>query len=162
MSDTWTDNGFSSLEAMDTAHQHVLLLVERAFQHNPYIMVVWDLGCGNGLLLHKIKGLHPKIFAAGIDSSREKTEKGQKLYTDVRFAVHNINDVIPSGDLHIISVNRFNEDHSGRLLQNLINFGKIVIIYSYDSKPLIDITKKFLLKRFQVLANAEQGIVLTK
>lgn len=162
MPDTWTDNGFSSLEAMDEAHQRVLLLVERAFQINPKIMVTWDLGCGNGLLLHKIKGLHSNLFVAGIDNDWEKCRNGQKLFSDVKFACHNINNVIPSSDLHLISVNRLIEDKAGLLFVNLLNFVKILVLYSYNAKPLSEYLKKFEVKNFKYEWPEPHGAIIYK
>jgi hypothetical protein len=63
----WTDNGFSSKEAMDAAHARILA----AIGPGPFRCVV-DFGCGNGALLRKI----PAERRIGVESDGKKRSTG--------------------------------------------------------------------------------------
>ena len=62
----WSDNGFSDPDAMRQAHKLLLnVLVETL----PKGARVVDLGCGNGLLMRRLKSARPDVAIAGIDSN---------------------------------------------------------------------------------------------
>lgn len=65
--DIWTDNGFSTLEAMDAAH--AVLLEAAQLQDLVGWAEVVDLGCGNGHLLHRIASSWPKFQLYGIEQN---------------------------------------------------------------------------------------------
>jgi len=64
--DTWSDNGFSSLEAMNDAHG--VLLDATPFAELKPGAVVLDLGCGNAELLARLGDLVPNLELIGIEA----------------------------------------------------------------------------------------------
>jgi len=63
----WADNGFSSLEAMNEAHENLLETISSlSLESGSHVI---DLGCGNGALLQKILKINPDIVPYGIDLS---------------------------------------------------------------------------------------------
>lgn len=64
----YADNGFRSLEAMDTEHEPVLKLASATLSEAAGNVL--DLGCGNGVLLKKIYHSNRNIIPWGVDKSR--------------------------------------------------------------------------------------------
>lgn len=77
----WTDNGFSSREAMDQAHNVIVDVIgqhrddERLLIDDPTIAIIIDLGCGNGRLLQRIITLFPAPIAYGIEQDRARARR---------------------------------------------------------------------------------------
>ncbi len=67
----WTQNGFSTLEGMEAAHDVLLEVLRKGCKSAPagYLM---DPNCGNGILLEKIGRLLPKLVRCGIEIDRER------------------------------------------------------------------------------------------
>lgn len=68
----WSDNGFSSREAMDTAHA-ALLAVTSEIVAGP----VLDLGCGNGSLLEKLVERTPIVRPHGIELDQDRVDRAR-------------------------------------------------------------------------------------
>jgi len=62
----WTDNGFAEPTAMRRAHRQLINVLEGDV---PRGLGVFDLGCGNGLLVRKLKQRRPDIRIGGIDAN---------------------------------------------------------------------------------------------
>jgi len=121
----WTDNGFSSKEAMDRAHAMLLEQLARCTGE------VLDLGAGNGLLLSKIgRGI-------GIESDAGKAVRARAAGRDVRTG--RIQDVAALVDgsfvLALLSVRRLEEftpDETARVSDWLAGHVRQILLYSYD------------------------------
>ncbi len=77
--DTWyyTDNGFGSRRSMDVAHKPLEELAVVTLSKCP--VNVLDLGCGNGALLQKIRGVCPDVEPFGIDVEPERIGHARML-----------------------------------------------------------------------------------
>ena len=73
----WTDNGFSSLKAMEKAHA----VVVSAAAHGNGPRSVLDLGCGNGMLARKLAGTSGR--AAGVESDPDRAARSARYLDDV-------------------------------------------------------------------------------
>lgn len=73
----WTDNGFSSLEAMERAHA----IVVSAAPPNGDGRSVLDLGSGNGMLARKLAG--SKGRAVGVESDAGRAARSARYLDDV-------------------------------------------------------------------------------
>ncbi len=67
----WTDNGFTSLEAMEEAHETIAAAAGTVFPRT-----VLDLGCGNGLLARKLAGLAGRAIGIEADPDRARRAEG--------------------------------------------------------------------------------------
>lgn len=127
----WTDNGFSSREAMNAAHDMVIASLPHSYDGR---MRVLDLGCGNGLLLKKIadRGASDVL---GVESD---PARAARAVAPVR--VGQIRDlaslVTEQFDVALISARRFRE----MTLEELDAFNAWAqthlaarLIYSYDT-----------------------------
>jgi hypothetical protein len=112
-----SDNGFQSTAAMDAAHA-MLLGALRA--DRPLGRVV-DLGCGNGLLLQKVKD----EFGHGVEGV-EHMEKAA-LVPVLRQSIATWSD---TADTLIVSVRRFEENPG--LRERCLRSARQVLEYSYD------------------------------
>lgn len=75
------DNGFSSVVAMNEAHQPVVEAAVRALGDlgdGPHAVV--DLGCGNGALLAKVADAVPGIVPFGVDSDPTRLAHATELH----------------------------------------------------------------------------------
>lgn len=68
--DTWTDNGFGSMAAMDRAHETVLKVVPKEARH------AIDLGCGDGRLLYRFSSTRGAGVRRGVELDRGRQERG--------------------------------------------------------------------------------------
>lgn len=66
----WRDNGFASPEGMRAAHDPI---VRAVVEHAPAAARICDLGCGNGLLLRRVKMRRPDVSIAGVDLDETAT-----------------------------------------------------------------------------------------
>jgi hypothetical protein len=126
----WADNGFSTKPAMDAAHQMVLDAIGKA----PGLEVI-DLGCGNGRLLEKIKG----VFKVGVEQDPARAARGIARGNDIR--VGRIQDVATlakhSFGLALISQRRLDEFTPDELVAfhawARSHVAEVLVTYSYDT-----------------------------
>jgi SAM-dependent methyltransferase len=76
-----TDNGFSSVFAMDSAHKPVVEVCLSILEANKAVNVL-DLGCGNGALLKKIKNANSNVTPYGIDHDSLRIEHAHAVLPD--------------------------------------------------------------------------------
>lgn len=74
-----SDNGFSSRLAMDKTHRPI---VELAAALAGRFGNVLDLGCGNGILLDKVRQANPDIVPFGLELEAGRVEHARQLYPD--------------------------------------------------------------------------------
>ena len=72
------DNGFSSVEAMATAHEPIVAAATAVL--SPDGGSVLDLGCGNGALLQKIYQANPTIVPFGLEIDNGRVTHARQLY----------------------------------------------------------------------------------
>ena len=119
----WTDNGFSSLKAMEEAHNKIIDFIKPLFPKS-----IIDFGCGNMRLVN----ICARLFGArvvGVDSDSTKDPTILSDIFDVR--------VGESFDLALISVNRVNEqpEKAKAWLEELRVNVKYLLVYTYDDGP---------------------------
>lgn len=120
----WTDNGFSSMEAMEQAHNKLIDFVKPLFPRS-----IIDFGCGNSRLLH----IMARLFGARVDGVDLDPDKNPTLCSDI-FDVR-LGDAY---DLALISVARFKETSPERCnawLEDLRASVKYLLVYSYEDGP---------------------------
>lgn len=126
----WKLNGFKDLQSMNTAHQVIL----DAIGYIGPDTLVTDLGCGNGLLLSKIRDKF-KCNIVGVDNNSIAIRYAEQHF-NIPIINANISDHDKWKDLKstiiLISQNRFEE---GFKLPVDVYVGS-VIIYTYDNKKL--------------------------
>lgn len=82
----WTDNGFSSLEAMDEAH-NILLDAAPILKLKPGATVL-DLGCGNGRLLQRLGAFEPELNLYGIEAHADRCRRAGSLAGRISVTVY--------------------------------------------------------------------------
>lgn len=132
--DTWSANGFSSLEAMNKAHDFVVKHLG-----NLSFKSILDLGCGNGLLLKKVQDNPPRLsHIYGIDSDTSKFPVVKLDYwshTSIKNFCVDFHG-IETSDVIMISYERFieSEDCMGLFNKLLATTNKYLVITSYNGK----------------------------
>ncbi len=137
----FTDNGFSSLQAMQQCHQPILELVKQALNGEP--ATVLDLGCGNGALLKKIYEENEQVVPFGIDCDEARIGHAHDLHSEYRqnFMAGDIfyNDQLwgegRSYSLVIFMPGRLLEvqpEQKEYLLRQLRSCSEKVLVYAYD------------------------------
>lgn len=135
------DNGFSSGYAMDMSHQPILNLACSCLSQSSSRIL--DLGCGNGVLLHKIWFNHQNVIPCGIDVIPEKIAHAKLLLPEYEdnFATANIFDVESfwssneEYSLVILMLGRLIEVppiQINQLLSRLKDQTSQVLVYAYD------------------------------
>ncbi|KKK99645.1 hypothetical protein LCGC14_2630690, partial [marine sediment metagenome] len=121
----WTDNGFSSLEAMERAHDVVTSVLP------PASRAVLDLGCGNGMLARKLAGAKGKAWGIESDDGRV-TRSGSYLDAVIRgdFIQKYYNRAWSDADVVILMPGRLIEWPSVRLL-HWLRASKILLVCAY-------------------------------
>jgi len=136
--DNWTDNGFRSLSAMTKAHDVILKLMGLIPEST--VPKVYDLGCGNGLLLQKARAVFPEAKMHGVEIDEKVAAKAKTLLDDVTIGdLREVKWWTPPYGLIIISMARLDEmDKEGRelLLNYLMNGSEYFIVYSYAGEPI--------------------------
>lgn len=132
--DTWSDNGFSDPVAQERAHETLLKVVSSIYCDSGRVL---DLGCGNGLLLEKVRTKHPYLIPYGVEIDPYRFEQAKDR---LRNNVHNcpIQDVREYLDVDfqitLVSMQRFQEtpvEEIDVFLTHLRNHTKFLIVYSY-------------------------------
>jgi hypothetical protein len=163
------DNGFSSFEYQETAHKVVTDAVFWAIGEARN-KSVFDLGCGNGLLLEKLR-IMSSCKAIGVDSGDGKIGRGKYYHPEL---------ILDIGDLYdpeiwkyqvgisMLSSNRLMEvdPHAGKALaEKMMKESEFVVLYSYegDLDPLLEITETFFAPwkaRWTATDNKTKAVVL--
>ncbi|MEA2489213.1 MAG: hypothetical protein QOH21_1005 [Acidobacteriota bacterium] len=135
----YRDNGFSTVEAMDAAHAPLVDLAVEALaqQAGP----VLDLGCGNGLLLDKIRQ-RLSVPIHGVDADADKIHRARSLYPAGTFMA---GDLFTSESiwqrsyaLALISAARIHEasdDAVSQLATSIALHASRLILYAYGDTP---------------------------
>lgn len=163
--DTWSDNGFSSREAMRGAHELLLSAVDKVLLEPGKVL---DLGCGNGMLLKRLQDKYGLLEPVGveIDKERAKNAKVPIIQTDIM-------DPLIYDDtyyqLTFLSLNRLKElnpDKRNVLLSRLRSKSAYVILYSYEvwneSEMSLDLQRHFDLTHIEKNQYAEAKILRPK
>lgn len=125
----WTDNGFSSLEAMEEAHKLILTTLHHALEIPGAII---DLGAGNGELLRKLG----QDSAVGLELNSRRFSR--RLYDGVRLGrIQDVEEVFPNQRFSVamISIRRFGEMKEKELKELHAWFIRSVdriLIYQYE------------------------------
>jgi hypothetical protein len=135
-----TDNGFSTVAAMDRAHEPILKMANRVLAENPGLVL--DLGCGNGALLKKLLDANPSITPFGTDRQTDRIAHARELLP--RFAdnfvagdLFDMESLWPEGRSYALALlmpGRLLEvapDRAARLRARLQNQCDRVLIYAY-------------------------------
>jgi hypothetical protein len=127
--DTWTANGFSSKEAQDIAHNFVIENLKKLDFKS-----IFDLGCGNGLLLSKIcDAISLDIVPTGMDIKDKLVRNINFIEADIQKA--DFNYYIPR-DVVMTSIERLYEaPNYNEMFYKLLNAsGRYLVLTSYNSK----------------------------
>lgn len=135
------ENGFSSPEKMKEVHDHMIEFVLPILGGNN--CNVLDLGCGNGLLLKRLREKHTDIVPYGIERNTLTIESAKLLQREFRgnFIAGNMFDaetLIPRErvfDLVFLMPGRFlenaNKNENKKLLHWLKTYSKHIAAYAY-------------------------------
>lgn len=119
----WTDNGFSSAEAMNRAHEMVMI----ALRFSPPYGDVADLGAGNGRLIDLIKREFPDDYVGGVDIDPKRVKDHPFIQVgDLRELLKSCSTF----DTLIVSRRRFEEIPT--LEKWCRSHARQVLVYSYD------------------------------
>lgn len=75
LSHLWTDNAFNAADHMRSAHTAIIHAIR---DHAPQRAVIYDLGCGNGLLLKRAKLHRPDVKIGGNDLKEDAILRAKK------------------------------------------------------------------------------------
>jgi hypothetical protein len=128
--DCWSNNGFTSLKAMTSAHSTIL----RAANEAKDIKTISDPGCGNGVLLHKLGLMHVKVTDLyGFDYNSHAIGQGRILYPDIRFFNLNLFDATIKSDMVVFMPGRLleNPNQAENFVQDL-DF-RYLLLYGYSA-----------------------------
>jgi len=127
LSKVYTLNGFKSFDSMEAAHQNILNAIGHCLPSD----LIMDLGCGNGLLLRKIKDIH-KCMVVGVDTNREAAKFAHDNY-NIEVMVADIKEYNEwAGHNPLIILLSYNRIKEGFILHPDTVVGS-VILYSYDN-----------------------------
>lgn len=118
----WVDNGFSTHEAQERGHEMVL----SALRQHPPQGAVLDLGCGNGLLLRRVRAEHG-VEVVGVERDAAKVREPWVAIGDLCRVDELLDGLF---DTVIVSVRRFEEVPTLREWAH--THARQVIEYSYD------------------------------
>lgn len=149
----WTDNGYSNPDDMRTAHK---LLAATAVNELPQNARVMDLGCGNALLLRRLKQLRPDIKIGGVEYRKDVIGRippmiGKWYQGDlgtVNWLDWNPTVILVSGE----RLREMSDTVREKFVQDLDGV-PVVLIYNYsDSKiPLPEMVQAAGIKHFKLL-----------
>lgn len=119
----WQDNGFSSADVMNKAHEMVL----GALRASPPYGDVADLGAGNGRLIDLIKREFPDDYVGGVDIDPKRAKDHPFIH------IGDLRELLKSRstfDTLIVSQRRFEEIPT--LEEWCRSHARQVLVYSYD------------------------------
>jgi hypothetical protein len=138
----YSDNGFPSQASMDRAQAPLLDLVAHAIGDGGNVL---DLGCGNAMLLKKIRGrVGNGVVPFGIDRQAQCIAHARTLLPEFASNFH-VDDMFAAHDrwlarrqyrLALISVNRLFEvpqDRAKRFAEDIRQLCDSVVVYQYPS-----------------------------
>lgn len=139
----WKDNGFSSYEAMERAHDPIII----AFLHgmreskSPAPKVI-DYGCGNAALLEKLHILEPSSHVFGVELNEPALRKAEERLPMGRFALGDLyTKFFPDTfDFSLVSVARLFEVEKQKavdFIKHLKHTSTYTIFYDYDKGGII-------------------------
>jgi hypothetical protein len=70
----WKDNGFASAARMLAMHQPILRALAKTVPARGKIV---DLGCGNGLLLQRLRTVRPDVAIAGVEEDADAVSRAR-------------------------------------------------------------------------------------
>jgi hypothetical protein len=163
--ESFEDNGFSCLDAMNRAHRVLIDAVEIL---GVRVGRVLDLGAGDGTLLAKINIMWPRLQVHGVEASKEKCIRGLVLHPNVDFRAERIeecteDEILPEDekwDIVIFMPGRLDEvrpEDAAKIVRVLRKQARHLIIYSYSGK-LAEMAKKHgLLVRGSLLRSSSDA-----
>jgi len=126
-------NGFSSLEAMRSAHEFIVSVLPNDISGGIRGKVL-DLGCGTGELLKAIQKCHPDTLLYGVECDEaviNKAVPGIRYWHSSIFDYRAWEEV----DLTLISIRRLYEvpePKATALMEVIYNYSDMLLLYSYD------------------------------
>lgn len=141
------ENGFKSDNAMNVAHDLVLSALRTNMQVHPLAKVL-DLGCGNGLLLRKIKDEF-SVPVSGVEIRKIKDSYVAEIENcDIKdFAWRTVYAAV------LISYNRLNEmedEAMMNLLSQIKRFSRLLLILNYGDKKADRIVDETISSKFKM------------
>ena len=133
-----TDNGFTSVKAMNEAHAPIVELVTAVFPQQPARIL--DLGCGNGALLQAICKENSLIEPFGLDAIKNRVDHAKQL--------------LPEFGSNFVVADMFAEsgwldnDHFGKLRADYFNLVLLMPGRLIEASPEQAETLKLNLKKF--------------
>lgn len=141
---TWRDNGFSSLESMEEAHNVLLGVLTASWKPDAEKtgnVRVLDLGCGNALLLERISEVFSgMVIPCGVESQRSRFEgaydrlggKGEIAFGDIA----KWPDLWPEDhySLVVLMPRRIDElqDDGPAVAERIREVASAILLYGYD------------------------------
>jgi hypothetical protein len=127
----WKDNGFSTKEAMQSAHA---IILNTLIPVTPELLCIHDFGCGNGMLLSQISNVVEHCSLHGVDIKEFKNPKSNiHLHQADIMEYHEIFKHTGRGGLVLMSVNRFDDVKDVEKLKHVLRYsGEFFLFYSYD------------------------------
>lgn len=126
----WTDNGFTSKQAMVAAHDKIVEYCRQNRLHGSIL----DLGCGNGLLASRLSK-----EAYGVEMDPQRAERARTRLVDVfTGTIDNFKKIDNRHyDVALISENRLIESNNrAELLHWLGDRAETTVIYSYETETI--------------------------
>lgn len=141
-----TDNGFTTVAAMDNSHVPILKTANSVLAENPGLVL--DPGCGNGALLRKLLDTNPSIVPFGVDFEASRIAHARQLLP--RFAnnfvvgdLFDMESLWPEGRRYALAMlmpGRLLEvtpDKAARFRARLLAQCDRVLIYTYKDSWLV-------------------------
>lgn len=139
------DNGFRTGYAMKRAHAPIVERVRKLYQESPALQKsprVLDLGCGNGVLLHRISKLNPTIVPVGVDFDHGKISRARMVFGNQRSEFHvddifvwSANEKPPEMYLAILMLGRLLEVPEylrAKFIERVAPSLEHVLVYAYE------------------------------